>query len=275
MLSGDRTLQTTKRVDQPMYLLYLDESGNEDDPADKFFVLAGLAVFERTTYFLSQDLEKVQSGFFPGSPPIPFHASHIRSGKGFWRDIDRAKRNDVFKALTGVIANANETGVCLFAAAVEKSSSLYGEDAILAATEQICKRFDTFLARRETDANDPQRGLLIFSEGRFDKRAKIWVKEFRELGTRWGAIKNLSDIPYFASMVETRLLQAADIVAYAVFQLYEKRDPTFIAPFIKRFHFEDGVLHGLVHIRTNKATPCDCPADRSRQCHGDLGTWVP
>ena len=257
-----------------MYLLYLDESGNEDDPADKFFVLAGLAVFERTTYFLSQDLEKIQNAFFPSSQPIPFHAGHIRSGKGFWRDIDKDKRTAVLKVLSETIANANEPGVCLFAAAVEKGPLLYGEDAILNATEQICKRFDTFLVRRETEANDPQRGLLIFSEGRFDKRAKIWVKEFRELGTQWGSVKNLSDIPYFASMVETRLLQVADIVAYSVFQLYEKRDPTFIAPFIRRFHYKEGVLHGLVHIRANTSISCDCPACRSRLSHGDLGNWV-
>ena len=34
-----------------VYLLYLDESGNESDPSDKFFVLGGAAVFERVTYF--------------------------------------------------------------------------------------------------------------------------------------------------------------------------------------------------------------------------------
>jgi hypothetical protein len=30
-----------------MYLLYLDESGNENDPSNRYFVLAGLALFER------------------------------------------------------------------------------------------------------------------------------------------------------------------------------------------------------------------------------------
>ena len=40
-----------------MYLLYLDESGNENDPNDRYFVLAGLALFERQTYFLAQAFE--------------------------------------------------------------------------------------------------------------------------------------------------------------------------------------------------------------------------
>ena len=66
-----------------MYLLYLDESGNENDPADKHFVLAGAAVFERNTFFLSRALDELQTKHFPGLQPIPFHVSEIRSGRNF------------------------------------------------------------------------------------------------------------------------------------------------------------------------------------------------
>ena len=58
-----------------MYLLYLDESGNEDDPGDMHFVLGGAAVFERQTFFLSQDLDGLQAQHFPGLPPVEFHTS--------------------------------------------------------------------------------------------------------------------------------------------------------------------------------------------------------
>jgi hypothetical protein len=216
-----------------VYLLYLDESGNESDPADKFFVLGGCAVFERVTFFLSQSLEAIQTKHFPGVPPLEFHASPIRTGKGFWRNVPEAVRLEVLDDLAGAVANANDPGVVLFAAAIEKSSSLYGEDAVLHATEQILSRFDRFLARRN-DQGDPQRGLVVFAEGRFDKRAKVWVREFRQLGTRWGVLRNLSDIPYFASVTETRLLQVADLVTHSVFMLYERRNPSLIHKFIHR-----------------------------------------
>ena len=242
-----------------MYLLYLDESGNESDPADKFFVLAGAAVFERVTFFLSQSLETVQTKHFPGLPPIEFHASPMRTGKGFWRNIPEAKRIEVLDDIADVVANANEPGVQLFAAAIEKSSVLYGEDAVLHATEQILTRFDKFLTKRN-DVGDPQRGIVVFAEGRFDKRAKVWVNEFRQLGTRWGVIKNLSDIPYFASVKETRLLQVSDFVAHSVFMLYERRNPTLIHKFIHRFNLRDGTLHGLRHYRpASSAGPCVAP----------------
>ena len=257
-----------------MYLLYLDESGNESDPADKFFVLAGAAVFERVTFFLSQDLETVQTKHFPGLPPIEFHASPMRTGKGFWRNIPEAKRLEVLDDIGGVIANANEPGVELFAAAIEKSAALYGENAVIHATEQILTRFDKFLAKR-AELGDPQRGLVVFAEGRFDKRAKVWVNEFRQLGTRWGVLKNLSDIPYFASVKETRLLQVADFVAHSVFMLYERRNPSLIQKFIHRFNMRDGTIHGLRHFRPASATgPCDCPACYNWSHQSRFGPWL-
>jgi hypothetical protein len=193
-----------------MFLFYIDESGNEDNPADKYFVLGGVAVFERVAFFLSQAFDEVQAKHFPGTPPIPFHASHIRAGKDFWRNVDEEKRREVLADLARAIANASKP--ILFAAAIEKTNLLYGEDAVEHATAEVCRRFDLFLKRKYLEENDPQRGLVIFSEGRFHKRARVWVKGFRELGTRWGVLHNLADIPYFASMTETRLLQVADII---------------------------------------------------------------
>src|SRR5206468_5213597 len=197
--------------------LYLDASGNGDDPADKYFVLGGVALFETQTFYLSRSLETLQTKHFPGSPPIPFHASDIRTGSKFWRPIDRAIRESVLSDIVDVLARSNGT---FFSAAIEKSEELYGEQAVRRATEEICRRFDIFLMRKFQEEEDPQRGLLIFSEGRFDKRAKVWVRGFRELGTAWGVLRNLSDVPYFASAKETRLLQAADFVAHATFLLY-------------------------------------------------------
>src|SRR5712664_3755677 len=117
-----------------MYLLYLDESGNPDEPADKHFVLGGVAVFERTTFFLSQDVDKIQEKHFSGLPPIEFRASHIRNGKRFWRSVEVSTRNMVLQDLGQVIARANNPGVTLFSAVVEKDASLYGEEAVKYAT---------------------------------------------------------------------------------------------------------------------------------------------
>jgi hypothetical protein len=51
-----------------MYLLYLDESGNPDDPSDKHFVLGGAAIYERSTYFVSTALDDLKKRHFPSQP---------------------------------------------------------------------------------------------------------------------------------------------------------------------------------------------------------------
>lgn len=257
-----------------MYLLYLDESGNENDPNDRYFVLGGVALFERQTYFLSQAIDEVQEKYFPNHQPIAFHASEIRSGRELWRNVHPETRKKVLDDLSQAVIRSPARGRMLFAVAVEKSRTLWGEAAIEKATEEICRRFDLLLTRQYHDRQDPQRGLIVFSEGRFDARAKVWVRGFHQRGTRWGAINNLADIPYFASMRESRLLQAADLVSHAVWLLYERKDLSLIASLLACFDSVDGVLHGLVHVRADNLTACECPACFTRRTQGSFGPWV-
>jgi len=54
-----------------MYLLYLDESGNERDPNDTHFVLAGLPLMDRQPHWLASRLEKIQTRTeFQAAPPL-------------------------------------------------------------------------------------------------------------------------------------------------------------------------------------------------------------
>ncbi|MFN2446989.1 MAG: DUF3800 domain-containing protein [Vicinamibacterales bacterium] len=179
----------------------------------------------------------------------------------------------VLQDLAQTIALANDPGVRLFAAVVEKTSSLFGEDAVKAATEQVCKRFDTFLTRRANEHNDKQRGLLVFAKSHYEQRAKIWVRGFRDLGTQWGILHNLSDTPYFAPANENRLLQLADFVAHATYRLYERRDPTLAKDIVQRFDTKDRIIHGLVHVSEKRGHSCDCPACVTRRTPGQLGPW--
>ncbi|MFM9971980.1 MAG: DUF3800 domain-containing protein [Burkholderiales bacterium] len=257
-----------------MYLLYLDESGNENDPNDRYFVLAGLALFERSTYFLTKAIEQVQDKHFPNHQPIPFHASEIRSGRDLWRKVSPEKREEVIYDLCAAIAGVPAQNKVLFAAAVEKTKQFWGEAAVERATEQVCKRFDILLQRQYQEKGNPQRGLIIFSEGRFDARA-IWVRGFHQKGTQWGAINNLADIPYFAPMRESRLLQAADIVAHATWLLFERRDARIMKVLLPFFDTQNGIVHGLVHVRDDLSGLCECPACFSRKNHGSVGPWIP
>jgi len=255
-----------------MHLLYLDESGNPADPADQHFVVAGISAFEKNTHFLTVGTEKIQSKHFPQSPPIDFHASHIRAGKGFWRRQKEETRNQVLADIADVLVNSYSS-VRLFGAVVEKDSQLHGDEAIKAATEQVCKRFDTMLKRRLKEG-DEQRGIIVFAESHYQQRARVWVNGFKDLGTQWGLLHSLCDIPYFAPASESRLLQLADYVSHALFLLYERRDQSLAKAIMSKFDQVDGVLHGLVHVSNRKGLGCDCPACFSRRSHHAYGPWL-
>ena len=133
--------------------------------------------------------------------------------------------------------------------------------------------FDKFLVRQYKQFDDAQRGLIVFSEGQYHKRNRLWVRDFRELGTQVGALNNLSDIPYFAMPRETRLLQVADLVAHAVFRLYERQDPSLIKHFLPRFDLASGIKYGLTHVTDSRAT-CECPRCFSQRTPSSFGPWV-
>ncbi|MBI4298889.1 MAG: DUF3800 domain-containing protein [Chloroflexi bacterium] len=60
-----------------MYVLYLDESGTHGADAS-YFVLAGIAAFEREIHWFTQDLNAIQMEYFPHEiAPLHFHAAKL------------------------------------------------------------------------------------------------------------------------------------------------------------------------------------------------------
>jgi hypothetical protein len=230
-----------------MYVLYLDESGDEKNAANRHFVLAGVAAFERQIHFLTEAVDAIQNRHLPGLEPVPFHASPMRKGKDFWRKVPLEMRLQMLADIGNVLANSDPRGVVLFAVAVQKSARCYGEPAVQLAVEEICGRFNLFLARRHKHERDTQRGLIVFAEGRFDQRARTWVRTFRRQGTRIGWIRNFAeDLPYSASANDSRMLQLADHVAHAVFLHFEQNDDSLLGPIEKKFDRDGTSIHGLV-----------------------------
>ena len=93
-----------------LYILYVDESGQH---GGEHFVLAGAAAFERQTYWIAQELDKLQREYLPGSEePIEFHASAIRAGsQPPWDGLPRAKRYELLDKAYGLIADSHLTVV--------------------------------------------------------------------------------------------------------------------------------------------------------------------
>jgi hypothetical protein len=236
-----------------MHLLYVDESGNPDGKQDKYFVLGGVAVFEREIYWINEQVNAIADKYFPGTE-IEFHTQAIASHREEpWHSCPTEQRNGIIDELCQVLSSRR---VALFGVAVEKAVA---DEPLVRAFEEICNRCDLFM-RRLHSQGDTQRALIIFDESRYESSLQTLLRESRY----GGAVKNFADVPFFASSKATRLLQLADLVAYAVFRRYERGDTRLLDKIILKFDTDGGVIHGLVHIAASSGT-CTCPACLTRR----------
>jgi Protein of unknown function (DUF3800) len=71
-------------------------------------------------------------------------------------------------------------------------------------------------------------------------------------------LRNLADVPLFADSRASRLLQAADLVSYALYRHYDPargRGEDYVGVLWPRFDAVDGVMHGCVHFTPSFRLP--------------------
>lgn len=242
-----------------MYLLYLDDSGSVSNPQDTHIILAGIAIFERQVHWLSNSLERLAEGLWPSNPEsLEFRGNDILTGKKHWRGIGRADRVQGYRNALTLISQVSQAP--LFAAAVNKAF-VSPNDPMESAFEQICNRFDRYLGRLHKQSNT-QRGLIILDKSTYETSLQGLARNFRTIGHRWGQLYNLADVPLFVDSRATRLIQCADMVAYAVRRYYERDEREYLDIIASKFDGQGGTLHGLIHLTGAR---CDCISCRQRQ----------
>jgi hypothetical protein len=249
-----------------MHILYIDDSGSVENPDEKFFVLGGVAVFERTIHHLIKGADDCVDSYGLGeASSIELHGSAMYNGReGVWKSIkDRSLREPmIHKALQ--IFSPQKNGVRLFAVAIDKHA-ISPRDPVEVAFEEICNRFNLFLQRisNRRGQNDSQRGLIIMDNNKHEKPLQALARHFRVNGSHWGSFRHLVEVPLFVDSRSTRLVQLADLVAWATFRKFEYHDGRFFDPITSLFDSDGGIIHGLYHYR-NQSDACFCPACSSR-----------
>ena len=100
--------------------------------------------------------------------------------------------------------------------------------------------------------------------GQYGEPLQLLARRFREAGTRWGTLRNMAEVPLFVDSAASRLIQIADLLAWAVWRRYEYHDTRYFDGIVGRFDRDGGVIHGLVHRRAGAPGDCSCPACMSR-----------
>lgn len=238
-----------------MHLLYLDESGSLSDPNQKYFILAGLSIFERQGYWLSQELDGIAARFNPAEPQsIELHGSPMLQGREEWKAFTYSSRQGAMNDALAMFAKSHPSNR-LFAAVISKSKC-YPRDPIEYAFEQVCSRFDQYLMRLHRQ-RDTQRGVIICDRTTVqnEKGLQSLIANFREVGHRWGILRNLSEVPLFIDSRASRLIQLADLIAYALSRHFERNDSRLYNLIVDRFDESEGRKHGLYHLPGDATDP--------------------
>lgn len=250
-----------------MYLLYLDGSGSVRNPNERHFILAGVAVFERQIYHLIRETDRFVSSLGQGDVhDVELHGSVMANGrKSPWKGMTRQERLDTIERGLMLLRDAHRS-VTAFAVAVDKRA-ISPQDPVEYAFEEICNRFNLFLSRLWNRQDEKHRGLVVMDESHYEETLQGLARRFREEGTRWGALRNLAEVPLFVDSAASRLIQIADLLGWAVWRRYEYHDTRYFDQVVRRFDTQGGVMHGLVH-RKLPTDDCHCPACLSRSLRG-------
>lgn len=229
-----------------MHLLYVDESGSVTDPSQRYFVLAGVSVFERTTHWIEQRMNSIAERFDPANPSsVELHGSPMRGGRSEWRRFPLRDRIQAIRdALNTSVVDYRARGVNLFAAVIDKQT-LHGVDPVEHAFECLTSRFDLFLKRLYTKHNDPQRGIMIFDKSSTEQRIQTLAREFKYAGHAQGTTKNYAEVPVFLDSRASRLIQLADLVSFSIYRHFEHNDSDLFNIIQNCFDSEGGIQHGL------------------------------
>lgn len=185
---------------------------------------------------------KIAARFDPAdTASIELHGSPMLSGKRTWRHHSKEDRVQAIQDALGLIGSHPSNRV--FASVIRKSA-ISPLDPVNVAFEQLASRFDYYL-RRLHKSDNPQRGLMIFDKSTYETTLQALATDFRNEGHTWDKIRNFAEVPMFLDSRASRLIQLADLVAFAIFRYYESKDERFYSIVRSHLDAEGGIVHGL------------------------------
>jgi hypothetical protein len=229
-----------------LYLLYVDDSGSVDDKKCEHCVLAGFAVYETKTFWIERAINNIVAKYLPTYPDIEVHGSPMRSGKKEWRGIPAATRQAIIMDILNLIPP--DHGIRLFASVIAKNKTPNPDGISDDLFTQVASRFDMFLGRvyKNSDMKNAQRGIAIFDDSRNELSFQRLSHIFTKTGNYWGnRLNNFAEVPLFLNSKMSRLIQLADLIAFAIFRNFEYNDSQYFGVIKDCFDTDGRSIYGL------------------------------
>ena len=130
------------------------------------------------------------------------------------------------------------------------------------AFEQVVSRFERFL-QLGTAEGHKNFGLLIHDNNETVARKHTeLMKQFHKAGTLWTKLDNIIETPLFVDSELTRMVQIADLCAYAMRRYLENQETELFHLIFERADRKGGLAVGVRHFTSSKCTCLICGAHR-------------
>ena len=124
------------------------------------------------------------------------------------------------------------------------------------AFEQVVSRFERFLRNVGGPASQGNHGLLVHDNNEtVARRHTHMMRSFHATGTLWTSVDHIIETPMFVDSKLTRMVQIADLYAYALRRYLENGETDLFEPIFKR---ADRIGDVAVGVRHFSPPTCDC-----------------
>ena len=273
-----------------MYLLFADESGTHG--SSHAFVVGGIAVHEHDAQNLQRILASAVEPYAAmarlSAEDLELHAAVMRNAKppsnssrakspSPWALVPRQERlrclDEAYWRIATFKPYDQNLPVALFGVVLDQNfhSSWSVIERERFAYEVMLNKFDVMLKRLRSAGSSLNRGLVIHDRRVVAERdIQEWTREWQKAAGTIGQLRNMADVPLFADSRASRLIQAADLVSYALYRHYDpaRQNMDYIQTLWNRFDTAAGAMHGCVHYTPSfGAGSCQC-----KPCQGRLLT---
>lgn len=218
-----------------MYLMYVDESGDcgiEGSPS-RYFVLTGLVVHElrwQDTLDALVEFRQQLKAKYGLRLREELHAAQLITRPGDLIRIGRHDRLAIIRGFADLLASLPD--LSLINIIIDKQNKCPDYDVFTMAWRALVQRFHNTLAHRNFSgpANADDRGML-FPDHTDDKKLMLLLRQMRRYnpiphqaaygtGYRNLTMTHVVEDPSFRDSAHSYFIQAADVVAYLVYQSF-------------------------------------------------------
>lgn len=124
------------------------------------------------------------------------------------------------------------------------------------AFEQIVSRFEQYIKSTDEPGQDKKFGILVHDNNQtVAKRHTDLMRRFHRQGTLWTTVDRIIETPLFVDSGLTRMVQIADLCAYALRRYLENQEADLFTRIFPRAH---RVQNRVVGVRHYSSLNCAC-----------------